>query len=679
MKRRREFKKSLIRPLFNATIGLIMLLSAVIGITGYYEFADAIRQQYMEIANGIAETVALGIDAGELDRYLETRTADEEYNAIRQQIQHTADAEDCSVIYVAKVHVDTGEREYIYNIVSKMSGFSPYDIGFRDEVGEGFLTAYDSILKGESELHNFMYARSGYTTSIFPIRDEAGNVIAIVGVVKNMNLLTSVKNSYIAHIIFIEVIIAMISAIFWIIYLKRRIVTPIRKVADAADNMVKHLEDGTSPEIIVRMDDEIKDLADSFSEMYREVGAYIEKLGAVTAEKERIGAELDVAAKIQSSMLPCIFPLFPNRKEFDVYATMNPAKEVGGDFYDCFMLDSDRLAFVVVDVSGKGVPAALFMVIGKTLIKEHTGLHDDLGDVFTEVNNILCASNSEEMFITAFEGVLNLKTGELCYVNAGHETPFICRGNGVYEPFKVKAGFVLAGMEGIRYESGRLMLEPGDKIFQYSDGVPEATNTGYEQYGMKRLGQVLAENSEKTPARLLPAIKADVDLFVGDAEQFDDITMLCVRFNGTGDQKKADISAVPDMDSIKTVAEFTESTLREWGVPVKAANKVLIAVDELYSNIVYYSQAENAGLTVSKSGETLTLLFEDDGIPYDPTTAKEPDLTASAQERAVGGLGIFMVRKLAAELRYEHTNGKNMLTVIFCTAKNKKQKASCIL
>lgn len=215
--------------------------------------------------------------------------------------------------------------------------------------------------------------------------------------------------------------------------------------------MVEHLEDGTSPEIVVKNDDEIKDLADSFSKMYREIGEYIAKLEAVTAEKERIGAELDVAAKIQTSMLPCIFPPFPNRDEFDIYATMNPAKEVGGDFYD----------------------------------------------------------------------------------------------------FYVKAGFVLAGMEGIRYRSGSVQLQPGDKFFQYSDGVPEAMNSKNEQYGMLRLEKVLAQNSEKTPAELLPAIKADLDSFVGDADQFDDITMLCIEFSGK--DKRTDISVTPDKESIKTV------------------------------------------------------------------------------------------------------------------------------
>lgn len=653
----------MIRPIFNALIGLIMLLSATIGSVGYFEFADALKRQYIEIANGIAEYTASGIEPGELDKYLDSKTADDEYNFIREQLQHTADAEDCSVIYVAKVHTDSKEREYIYNVVSEKSGFSPYDIGFRDKIGEEFLSVYDSILKGESELHNFMYARNGYTTSVYPIKDDSGNTVAIVGVVKNMELLSTAKNSYIVKVLLLEALIAVASGIIWTVYMRRRIVMPISQLNEASLGMVEHLEDGKAPEIIVKNDDEIKDLADSFSRMYREVQEYIAKLETVTAEKERIGAELDVASRIQTSMLPCAFPAFQNRDEFDIYATMNPAKEVGGDFYDFFMVDDDHLAFVVADVSGKGVPAALFMVIGKTLIKDHTGLHDDLGEVFSEVNNILCSSNSEEMFITAFEGVLNLKTGELRYVNAGHETPFICHVNGVYEPFKLKAGFVLAGMEGIRYRSGSVQLNPGDKIFQYSDGVPEAMNSENEQYGMNRLERVLSKNSDKSPTELLPEVKADLDAFVGVAEQFDDITMLCVRFNSK--DKKANLSVTPDKASIKTVMEFVGNIMEEWEAPMKVANKVQIAVDEIFSNIVYYSQAKNAALTVTKSGEELWLLFEDDGIPYDPTTAKEPDVMLSADEREVGGLGIFMVKKMSSNIRYKNTDGKNVLTVVF--------------
>lgn len=669
MKQKRPFTKSLIRPIFNAVIGLIMLLSAAIGTVGYFEFAGALKQQYMEIANGIAEYAALSMDPETLEQYLETKTADEAYNSTREQLQHTADAEDCSVIYVAKVHTDTKEREYIYNVVSKASGFSPYEIGFRDTVNDEFLKVYDSILKGETQLHNFMYSRKGYTTSVYPVEDADSGVVAIVGVVKNMDLLTSAKNSYICQIILIEALIAILSGVVWVVYMRRRIVVPVQQLSEVALNMVEHLEDGNSPELVVKHEDELRELADSFAIMYREVGAYIAKLETVTAEKERIGAELDVAAKIQSSMLPCIFPAFPDRNEFDIYATMDPAKEVGGDFYDFFMVDADHLAFVVADVSGKGVPAALFMVIGKTLIKDHTGLHDDLGEVFTEVNNILCASNSEEMFITAFEGVLNLKTGELRYVNAGHEIPFLCRKGGVFEPFKVRAGFVLAGMQGIRYRAGSIQLEPGDKVFQYSDGITEAINREKAPYGMKRLESVLAKNSEKAPSELLPLVKADVDAFVGDVDQFDDITMLCIEFKGSG--RKAEISLTPDAESVKTVAEFLDTTLEAWEIPMKVVSKLQIVADEIYSNIVRYSQAKNAKVTAVQNGTVLSLRFEDDGKPYDPTTAAEPDITASAEEREIGGLGIFVVRNMMDSMDYRYKDGHNVLTLLLATEGSK--------
>ena len=287
---------------------------------------------------------------------------------------------------------------------------------------------------------------------------------------------------------------------------------------------------GLHTHIDLQTDNELQTLAEAFNSMTARLDNYIRDLTAVTAEKERIGAELSVATHIQSSMLPCIFPAFPDREEFDIYATMDPAKEVGGDFYDFFMVDRRHLAIVVADVSGKGVPAALFMVIGKTLIKDHTQPGADLGTVFTQVNDLLCESNSEGLFITAFEGVLDLVTGEFLFVNAGHEIPFLARDGQPFAPHKIRAGFVLAGMENIRYKYGSLQLSPGDKLFQYTDGVTEATNAGKELYGMERLERVLQSNGEKPPEELLPAVKADIDALVGEAPQFDDITMLCLEY-----------------------------------------------------------------------------------------------------------------------------------------------------
>lgn len=325
--------------------------------------------------------------------------------------------------------------------------------------------------------------------------------------------------------------------IAFLIYMERRITVPIEKLAHLANNYVQlggeklnsqDFIDACEPYVNDNM--EVGNLAKSYVRMIRDLDVYMEHLTKVTAEKERIGAELDVATHIQSSMLPCSFPAFPDRNEFDVYATMNPAKEVGGDFYDFFMVDQTHLAVVMADVSGKGVPAALFMVIGKTLIKDHTQPGQSLGDVFTDVNNLLCDSNSEGMFITAFEGVLDLVTGELRYVNAGHEIPYICRKNDNFEPYKVKAGFVLAGMEQMQYKEGSVQLEVGDRLFLYTDGVPEATNANNELYGSERLCHCLNRNKDTTPEVLLQRVKRDVDLFVGEVPQFDDITMLCLEY-----------------------------------------------------------------------------------------------------------------------------------------------------
>ena len=302
----------------------------------------------------------------------------------------------------------------------------------------------------------------------------------------------------------------------------KRITAPLIKLTDD----VKVISNGNlDQKAEITTNDEISDLANSFNSMTDSLKNYINDLTNLTAEKERIGAELNVATHIQSSMLPSIFPAFPHDARFDIYATMNPAKEVGGDFYDFFKIDEKHLAMVVADVSGKGIPAALFMVIGKTLIKDHTNLRTYLTDTFYEVNNILCESNSENLFITAFEAVINVETGHMKYVNAGHEMPFICK-KGKWKAEKIKPGFVLAGMENMKFAAGEMYLDKGDKFFQYTDGVTEATNINNELYGMERLENALNQNSDKSMRELLPAVKADIDKFVGEAPQFDDITML---------------------------------------------------------------------------------------------------------------------------------------------------------
>ena len=377
----------------------------------------------------------------------------------------------------------------------------------------------------------------GYNyTGVAPILDENGNAIAEIQYILDMNDVRAYLNSFLYTMLFIALVIVGAALLVYIFFVRRVIIRPIAK-------LVKFTQDITNSKkfenqhIDITTGDEIESLSHSFNFMLEELEDYIKNLSKVTAEKERIGAELDVATHIQSSMLPSIFPAFPERNEFDIYATMDPAKEVGGDFYDFFMVDERHLAIVVADVSGKGVPAALFMVIAKTLIKDHTQPDSDLGKVFTKVNELLCESNSEGLFVTAFEGVLDLVTGEFRFVNAGHEMPFICKKDGTYEPYQIRPGFVLAGMEGMRYKAGVMTLEPGDKVFQYTDGVTEATDKDNQLYGMERLKTILNKNISAKPIELLPEVKQDIDLFVGEAPQFDDITMMCLEYK---EQMKAE-------------------------------------------------------------------------------------------------------------------------------------------
>lgn len=311
--------------------------------------------------------------------------------------------------------------------------------------------------------------------------------------------------------------------------LSRLIGRPLRKLTSGVaelggGNLDKQLE--------IHSKDEIGALALAFNKMTIDLKESIEQSARERAEKERIGAELNVATQIQASMLPCIFPAFPDCAEFDIYASMLPAKEVGGDFYDFFLVDESTLAVVIADVSGKGVPAALFMVIAKTLIKNYAQMGMSASEVFTQANNQLCEGNEAGMFVTAFMGILDIKTGEFNYVNAGHNPPCMKKANGDFEFVKIKAGFVLAGMENVKYREGSVKLDKGDTLYLYTDGVTEATDINNELFSEPRLISSLNKYKNGSLQDLLTEVKNDIDKFVDKAPQFDDITMLAVTYEG---------------------------------------------------------------------------------------------------------------------------------------------------
>ena len=511
---------------------LIAVMSIILIGISYKAFYDTYINFYYDKALGIVKMLANEADGDRIARYVDTGSTDEAYDELLFRFNNVkANTSGLSYLYLMVPYED----HFVYVIDAYTDQDDMDNIAAFGSVFEYGETEYTYLLpdvKAKSASTQAVYgADAGYGRSISvwaPVFDSNGEVAAMV---EGDYVLTDVENeinSYVLKLLFFIVMALVVIAVIMVRVIDTAVASPIIALTKYIDSYEKG--NLTLEPVTFKDDNEIKWLSDSFNNMIDKIELYIADIKNITAERERIGAELNVATKIQADMLPCIFPAFPEREEFDICATMNPAKEVGGDFYDFFMVDESHLAIVMADVSGKGVPAALFMVIGKTLIKDHTQLGKDLGDVFSEVNDLLCESNSEGLFITAFEGVLDLVTGEFRYVNAGHEIPFICKKGETYQPYKVRAGFVLAGMEGMIYKCGSMQLEPGDKVFQYTDGVTEATNKDNELYGMQRLEKVLCENKDLSPTELLPRVKEDIDAFVGEAPQFDDITMLCLEF-----------------------------------------------------------------------------------------------------------------------------------------------------
>ncbi len=317
--------------------------------------------------------------------------------------------------------------------------------------------------------------------------------------------------------------------------LGKRIVRPLNRITKRISSLSKgdvefKMEDA------YRTGDEIQELAESFAAISHKTVEYMEEVRTVTAEKERIGTELALATNIQAAMLPHIFPAFPDRPDFDIYATMHPAKEVGGDFYDYFLIDPDHLCMVMADVSGKGVPAALFMMVSKIILQSVAMLGRSVGEILARTNESICTNNEAEMFVTVWIGILELSTGKLTAANAGHEYPAIKQPDGPFELYKDKHGFVIGGMEGVKYKEYELTLKPGAKLFVYTDGVAEATNSEEQLFGTERMLAALNEAPDAKPQVILGNVRDAVNRFVGDAPQFDDITMLCFEYKGPGKQ-----------------------------------------------------------------------------------------------------------------------------------------------
>lgn len=376
--------------------------------------------------------------------------------------------------------------------------------------------------------------------------------------------------------------------------------------------------------------------------------------------RSQIAAEMETAKGIQSSALPSVFPPYPHELRMDVFARMDTANEVGGDFYDFYFVGPGRIAYLVADVSGKGVPAAMFMMKAKTIIKGCVTSMANFSDAMTEANARLFEDNEAGMFVTCWIGVLDLKTGVLEYVNCGHNPPYLLRKGGGLEPLKDVSGLFLGAMDDVRYRRFEVRMNPGDRLFLYTDGVTEATNSERHMFGEERLEKALAEGPYN-PVELCGSLKRTVDAFAGAEPQFDDITMLALVYRGNPEAVSKTFPAKREM--LPEVSGFVEGRLEACGCPDSVRSSLLIAVDEIGSNIASYSGSPEMDVTfeLAANPPVVRLTFADSGTPWDPLAHPDPDVSLAAEDRKIGGLGILVVKKLMDDVRYERRGGKNVL------------------
>lgn len=639
---------------------LVMILAP--SIAGLYR--ARMEEYYSKLAFDQASIAAELIDGDCVEQYYLHGVKDAYYDEVHSYLQCVREKMGLKYFYVV-----VPEDEVMYYI---------WDAGVAGTGGVCDLGDVDAYYGGGNELMHKAFAvdaeqtilitnneEYGYLASAYvAILNGAGTPVALASVDISMDMIDRQIRQFLTLTVYVTLAVLLLSIFAYYYYVRRILIRPLGTLHHAAIGLVEsRMENLADFKTEIHTGDELEDLSDAFRYMVSELNEYIQDLSRVTAEKERIGAELDVARHIQASMLPCIFPAFPERHEFDIYASMTPAKEVGGDFYDFFLVDDDHLAMVMADVSGKGVPAALFMMISKTLLKSAVQSGLSPGAVLEKVNNQLCENNDAEMFVTVWLGILEISTGKMKCANAGHEYPAIMRRDGAFQLFKDKHGLVLAGMEGARYREYALELNEGDRLFVYTDGVPEATNADTVLYGTDRMLHALNEAKGSSCRGLLEALHRDVDAFVGAADQFDDITMLCIERRTAADGMKK-ISIAPTLDKLPEATSFFEDILSAADAPMKVIAQVNVAVDEIFSNIARYSGATAATLGCALADGRITLRFSDNGRPYDPTGKPDPDTTLSAEERDIGGLGIFMVKKIMDEVTYEYVDGLNILTLV---------------
>lgn len=635
-------------------------------------FSDSVMERYRGLSESEIEMMG-SRDYRNLFSDFEENPA---FGSIHFVLHEFLDAGDVDAVYLATFDEENGRIVYLVDpddVASKK--LMPGDWQeFKSKTLKKFLhwdgkgKLYDI---GKTEIYGWL------CMSAAPIKRSDGSTVAfVITDVSLKNFRGGIRTFLIQYVVAMFI---LINAFCFLLtkHMKKRMVVPINSITQAAQDYILDKCAGITSNnhfasLEIRTGDELENLSVIMAEMEKSLAEYEESLTVVTAEKERIGTELSLATRIQEDMLPSDFPAFPERNEFDIYASMNPAREVGGDFYDFFLIDDDHLCLVIADVSGKGVPAALFMMASKILLANTALMKKSPAEILEYTNELICQNNTEEMFVTVWLGILEISTGKMKAANAGHEYPMIKRKDGQFELLDDKHGFVIGGLEGMKYFEYDLDLSPGTKLFLYTDGVPEATNAEGKMFGLDRTLDALNRASDESPYLIITHVQDAVNDFVSGAEQFDDMTMLCFDFKGSGHEDihgSGDVLEIEaDTKRIHEVYEYIEKKMDGLQCSPKCLMDISLAVEEIFVNIANYAYAPGKGKAIvnaelSRDRTMLTISFSDSGKPFNPLERLDPDITLSAEERNIGGLGIYMTKKMMDEVNYEYKDGHNVLTM----------------
>jgi len=522
--KKRKISTKLVLWLLSVTAVIVLLSGALIAFSSYRnEMKD-----YSDAVFSYAKTASDLIDGDRIGVYEESGVTDDYFDQIQSFFTASVKETDLLYYYVFVPYED--DLMYIWD-----SGASEDEppLGYREEyMKDGGKEAVEAIYRPDppEEMKITRDETYGYIASAFyPIFNSAGEPVAVVGVDLSMpNILRQITES-VAILVFSVLLITGLSVAAMYFNIRKNLVVPLGQLNSAAKETVENIDQERELDLDIHTGDELETLSDSFERMYRELRDYVKENAAITAKQERIDTELSLAAKIQEDMLP---NTFPDREDFDIFASMTPAKEVGGDFYDFFMIDDDHLALVMADVSGKGVPAALFMMMTMIMIQNQAKTGKSPKDVLTSVNDQICSNNKEQMFVTVWLGILELSTGKLTASNAGHEKPIVKHPGGDYEMIMDKHGLVIGAMDGIKYRDYELQFYPGSKLFLYTDGLMEATDEDEGIFGSERALATLNRVKDLSPRELLEFVNREVERYEGNAPKFDDLTMLCLEYTG---------------------------------------------------------------------------------------------------------------------------------------------------